>query len=107
MNVMAHILQSARPCGFQHRKTGAGSGFGTQKAVLFPYIGGISSGNWQHGASYQCPADHVHILALLPAKAAVSDILAKVKANSSGWVHRGVSREADFCLADGLCRLSA
>ena len=34
------------------------------------------------------PADHVHVLAVLPAKLSVSEILNKVKSNSSGWVHK-------------------
>jgi hypothetical protein len=34
------------------------------------------------------PADHVHVLAVLPAKLALAEIVSKVKSNSSGWVHK-------------------
>lgn len=46
--------------------------------------------------------DHVHILALLPPKIAVSDVLRDVKANSSRWVHDNHSQLADFAWQDGF-----
>ena len=42
------------------------------------------------------PADHVHALAILPAKLAVSEILNKVKANSSKWVHETFPEQRTF-----------
>jgi len=32
--------------------------------------------------------DHVHMLLRLPAELSVADCMRKIKANSSGWVHR-------------------
>jgi len=76
MNSMATLFTNLLgPCVFS-TKTCAGSGFGIKKR-LFPYIGGIIR-ELGSRRSYQWPADHVHILALLPAKAGQSQtILAK------------------------------
>jgi len=46
--------------------------------------------------------EHVHILALLPPKIAVSDALRDVKANSSRWVHDNHRQLADFAWQDGF-----
>ena len=58
------------------------------KSRLFPYIGGIIRELGGMALLINGPTDHVHILALVPAKSALSEIVGKVKANSSGWVHR-------------------
>lgn len=58
------------------------------KQRLFPYMGGIFRELGATPMLINGPADHVHILAVLPAKLAPAEILNKVKANSSGWVHR-------------------
>lgn len=55
---------------------------------LFPYMGGIIRELDGSAILINGVSDHVHILALLPAKRALSDILRDVKANSSGWVHK-------------------
>lgn len=46
--------------------------------------------------------DHLHILALLPPKIAVSDALRDAKANSSRWVHDNQRDLADFAWQDGF-----
>ena len=46
--------------------------------------------------------DHLHILALLPPKIAVSDALRDVKANSSRWIHDNRRDLADFAWQDGF-----
>jgi putative transposase len=46
--------------------------------------------------------DHLHILALLPPKIAVSDALRDVKANSSRWIHDNQRDLADFAWQDGF-----
>src|SRR5258706_9063542 len=76
------------------------------KKRLFPYIGGIIRELGSTALLINGPADHVHILALLPAKAAVSDILAKVKANSSGWVHREFPEKRTFAWQTGYAAFS-
>jgi len=45
--------------------------------------------------------DHVHILAILPPKIAVSDALRTIKANSSKWVHETRRELQDFAWQDG------
>jgi len=46
--------------------------------------------------------DHVHILALLPPKIAVSEVLRDVKSNSSRWIHDNFRQLADFAWQDGF-----
>jgi len=58
------------------------------KERLFPYMGGIFRELGATPLLINGPTDHVHVLAVLPAKLAVAEILNKVKANSSGWVHK-------------------
>ncbi|HEX7470201.1 MAG TPA: IS200/IS605 family transposase [Verrucomicrobiae bacterium] len=58
------------------------------KPRLFPYMGGIIRELGATALLINGPTDHVHILLLLPAKIGLSEIVGKVKANSSGWVHR-------------------
>ena len=58
------------------------------KQRLFSYIGGIFRELDGSPLQINGPADHVHVLAVLPAKLSVSEILNKVKSNSSGRVHK-------------------
>jgi hypothetical protein len=101
----SHLFQFARSCGFQHERSGADAGFRTQTPSVFLH-------GWHHpGAGGTAllingPADHIHILALVPAKASVSDILAKVKANSSGWVHREFPEKRTFAWQTGYSAFS-
>jgi REP element-mobilizing transposase RayT len=46
--------------------------------------------------------DHIHILALLPPKLALSDVLRDVKANSSKWIHEKFPQLATFAWQDGF-----
>jgi hypothetical protein len=47
-------------------------------------------------------SDHVHILATLPAKLAISDALRTVKTNSSRWVHEQFPSYAKFAWQTGF-----
>jgi len=58
------------------------------KDRLFPYMGGIFRELGATPLLINGPTDHMHVLAVLPAKLAVAEVLNKVKANSSGWVHK-------------------
>ena len=58
------------------------------KRRLFPYLGGIFRELDAIPLLVNGPTDHVHILAVLPAKFAPSEIIGTVKSNSSGWVHK-------------------
>lgn len=66
------------------------------KERLFPYMGGIFLELNARPLLINGPTDHVHILAVLPAKLAPAEIIGKVKANSSGWVHKTFSGRQTF-----------
>ena len=76
------------------------------KARLFPYLGGIIRELGGSALLINGPPDHVHILALLPAKIALSEIVGKVKANSSGWVHREFPEKQAFAWQTGYAAFS-
>jgi putative transposase len=66
------------------------------KERLFPYMGGIFRELGATPLLINGPTDHVHILAVLPAKLSVSEILNEVKSNSSGWVHKTFPPRSTF-----------
>jgi REP element-mobilizing transposase RayT len=47
------------------------------------------------------PADHVHVLAVVPATAALADVMRVLKTNSSKWVHERWSDRALFGWQEG------
>jgi putative transposase len=55
---------------------------------LHKYISGILRNLGGSCVEINGDQDHVHILAILPPKIAVSDALRTIKANSSGWIHK-------------------
>ena len=71
------------------------------KVRLFPYIGGIARELGAVALLINGPADHVHILVLLPTKLSVSELVGKIKANSSGWVHREFPDHGTFAWQAG------
>ncbi len=58
------------------------------KTRLFPYLGGIIRAHDGKALAINGPTDHVHILASIPAKHALSDLMRELKADSSNWVHK-------------------
>jgi REP element-mobilizing transposase RayT len=64
------------------------------KTDLFAYIGGIVRRLGGKPLIVGGFNDHIHILFVLPAQLPVSDVLEKVKANSSRWLHQ---RSATLC----------
>ena len=66
------------------------------KVRLFPYLGGIFRELDAKPILINGPTDHVHILAVLPAKVAPAEILNKVKSNSSGWIHKTFPGRRNF-----------
>lgn len=76
------------------------------KPRLFSYLGGIIRELGGTALLINGPDDHVHILTLLPAKEAVSDIIGKLKANSSGWVHREFPSKPSFGWQTGYAAFS-
>jgi putative transposase len=76
------------------------------KARLFPYMGGIIRELDATALLINGPRDHVHILAALPAKIALSEVVGKVKANSTRWVHQEFSNHWDFAWQAGFAAFS-
>jgi len=72
------------------------------KPRLFPYMGGIIRELGGTALLVNGPADHVHIFTLLPAKLGASEVVGKVKANSSGWVHREFPNKRSFAWQTGF-----
>ncbi|HTB85703.1 MAG TPA: IS200/IS605 family transposase [Candidatus Sulfotelmatobacter sp.] len=66
------------------------------KARLFPYLGGIIRAHDGKALIINGPSDHVHILASLAAKYALSDLMRELKADSSGWVHKNFQGQKTF-----------
>jgi putative transposase len=73
---------------------------------LQKYISGIVRGIEGSCLEINGMPDHVHLLALLPPKIAVSDALREIKANSSKWVHESKSM-AQFSWQDGYSAFTA
>jgi REP element-mobilizing transposase RayT len=71
------------------------------KTRLFPYMGGIFRELGSTPLLINGPADHVHILAVLPAKTSVSELLNKLKTNSSKWVHETFPARWSFAWQTG------
>ena len=71
------------------------------KPRLFPYMGGIVHELGGTALLINGPSDHVHMLLLLSAKGTVSEFAGKVKANSSGWVHREFPGKGTFTWQTG------
>ena len=54
---------------------------------LYPYLGGIVRGEKGRLLEVGGIADHVHLLAVLPPSISVSEMLQRIKGNSSRWVN--------------------
>jgi REP element-mobilizing transposase RayT len=57
------------------------------KARLFPYMAAILRDLGGKALAINGPADHVHLLGSLGSKHAVAEVVGKLKANSSKWIH--------------------
>jgi REP element-mobilizing transposase RayT len=69
---------------------------------LHRYLQGVVEGIGGTPIEVNGAADHVHILALLPPKIAVSDALRDIKANSSKWLHDSRDDYGGFRWQDGF-----
>ena len=73
---------------------------------LFAYLGGIIRQMDGTPRLINGPADHVHILASLPAKHSLSEIMRVLKANSSGWIHDSFPERGAFSWQIGYAAFS-
>jgi REP element-mobilizing transposase RayT len=76
------------------------------KARLFPYMAGIIENLKGQALLINGPADHVHMLFVLPADLALAELVKKVKANSSRWVHENWPSRARFAWQTGYAAFS-
>src|SRR5688572_21702873 len=70
------------------------------------YLGGIVKGLEGKLLEVNGASDHVHILAKLPPKLAVSDAVRDIKANSSKWLNEQKSKFYKFGWQDGIAAFS-
>jgi REP element-mobilizing transposase RayT len=73
---------------------------------LFPYIGGVIRHLDGVPLLINGVADHVHLLARVPAKIAVSELVGKIKSNASKWVHETFAEHWDFAWQLGFAAFS-
>ena len=66
------------------------------RPAVFAYLGGIVRQLRGQALLVGGTADHVHALFLLPATLSVAELLRKLKASSSGWIHRKWPARAAF-----------
>lgn len=76
------------------------------KERLFPYMGGIIRELGGAGLSINGPSDHVHLLISMPGSLATSELVGKVKANSSGWVRKTFPDRCEFKWQTGFAAFS-
>ena len=55
---------------------------------LYPYIHGIITGENSHLLKINGTENHIHILARIHPSISISEMMRKIKANSSGWIHK-------------------
>jgi putative transposase len=63
---------------------------------LYDYVGGTIRALGGISLELNGTEDHIHVLAKLRPDRALSDVLRKLKANASGWMHRVFPRVNDF-----------
>jgi putative transposase len=68
---------------------------------LYKYIGGVIKNEGGRLLAAGGTRDHIHLLASLRPKPAITDILRDVKANSSKWVHEAFEKMRAFRWQDG------
>jgi REP element-mobilizing transposase RayT len=73
---------------------------------LYAYIGGIVRGEGGTLIEIGGIPDHVHLLAKLKPTVSISEMLKKIKANSSGWVNQEKLKMRKFGWQDGYAAFS-
>lgn len=69
---------------------------------LHKYLAGIVRGLGGSCIAVNGMPDHVHLLAILPPKVALSDALREIKASSSKWIHETKPQLSAFGWQDGF-----
>jgi putative transposase len=76
------------------------------KVELFPYVAGIVKKLGGKPILINGPRDHVHTLLVLPARLPLSDLMEKLKANSSKLVHQQWPERRRFGWQEGYAAFS-
>ena len=95
--LFAHVIFSTK-----HRQASLAPEMRTR---LFPYMAGIVGNLDGHPVLINGVEDHVHILAVVPATIAISDLVREIKCNSSAWL-KGVFPVPDFAWQIGYAAFS-
>jgi REP element-mobilizing transposase RayT len=78
----------------------------TLRSELFSYMGGILKHLGCQPLLINGPSDHVHLLFVLPPRLPRADVIEKVKANASKWVHEWYTEKRDFAWQQGYTAFS-
>ena len=70
-------------------------------AATCQYIGGIVRNVGGSLLAANGQADHIHLAVVIPPKENVSQVVGKIKANSSGWLRQTCGQMNDFRWQDG------
>ena len=73
---------------------------------LFPYMGGILKRLGSVPMMINGVDDHVHLLLVLPPTLCLADVIEKLKANSSKWIHESFPRMRRFAWQSGYTAFS-
>ena len=73
---------------------------------LYAYMGGVFANVGGRLLEINGVADHVHLLAKLPPKLAVSNVIRDVKANTSKWLNEEKTKLYKFAWQDGFAAFS-
>ena len=76
------------------------------ESELYAYMGGVFANIGGRLLEINGVADHVHLLAKLPPKLAVSDVIRDVKANTSKWLNGEKTKLYKFAWQDGFAAFS-
>jgi putative transposase len=76
------------------------------KSRLLPYLAGIITNLKGRPVVINGPKDHVHLLFVLPATLPLADLVEKLKANSSRWVHEDFPPRSNFAWQSGYTAFS-
>lgn len=76
------------------------------KSRLLPYLAGIITNLKGRPVVINGPKEHVHLLFVLPATLALADLMEKLKANSSRWIHEEFPHRASFAWQSGYTAFS-
>ena len=76
------------------------------KTELFPYMGGIIAKLNGQPLLINGPRDHVHLFFVQPAALGLAELMEKLKANSSRWVHQRWPQRARFAWQTGYTAFS-